>query len=91
MANLSRGTGLEPKAFESEFMKQIPMRRVAEAIEMARPVCEIAPNNDPTLKSRSPLISFGNRQKWEGSSFARNVTPGQSAYFDAQSKNYSDC
>ena len=38
MTNLSRGTGFTPKAFEKEFMKEIPMRRVAAAIEMARPV-----------------------------------------------------
>ena len=59
MANLSRGTGLEPKAFESEFMKQIPMRRVAEAIEMARPVVFMASDLASYLTGRSIIIDGG--------------------------------
>lgn len=59
MANLSRGTGLDARAFEAEFMKQIPMRRVAEAIEMARPVVFMASDLASYMTGRSIIVDGG--------------------------------
>jgi len=59
MANLSRGTGLSPKAFENEFMKEIPMRRVAAAIEMARPIIFMASDLASYMTGRSIIVDGG--------------------------------
>ncbi|MCX8230214.1 MAG: SDR family oxidoreductase [Alphaproteobacteria bacterium] len=59
MANLSRGTGLSPKAFEKEFMKEIPMRRVAAAIEMARPIIFMASDLASYMTGRSIIVDGG--------------------------------
>ena len=59
MTNLSRGTGFTPKAFEKEFMKEIPMRRVAAAIEMARPVIFMASDLASYMTGRSIIVDGG--------------------------------
>jgi NAD(P)-dependent dehydrogenase (short-subunit alcohol dehydrogenase family) len=59
MTNLSRGTGFTPRAFEKEFMKEIPMRRVAAAIEMARPVIFMASDLASYMTGRSIIVDGG--------------------------------
>ncbi|NQV82158.1 MAG: SDR family oxidoreductase [Alphaproteobacteria bacterium] len=59
MTSLSRGTGFTPKAFEKEFMKEIPMRRVAAAIEMARPVIFMASDLASYMTGRSIIVDGG--------------------------------
>lgn len=59
MANLSRRTGFSPRAYEKEFMKEIPMRRVAAAVEMARPVIFMASDLASYMTGRSIIVDGG--------------------------------
>ncbi|MSO64630.1 MAG: SDR family oxidoreductase [Alphaproteobacteria bacterium] len=59
MAGLSAGTGQSVKAFEREFMKQIPMRRIADAMEMARPIVFMCSDACSYMTGRSIIVDGG--------------------------------
>ena len=59
MSNLSQDTGLSSKELERAFMAQIPMGRVAEAIEMAKPVVFMASDLASYMTGRSIIIDGG--------------------------------
>lgn len=59
MANIARGTGRTPKQMERAFMAQIPMRRIASAEEMARPVIFMASDAASYMTGRSITVDGG--------------------------------
>ena len=59
MQNMSKGSGLKAEEFETEFMKQIPMGRIAEPLEMARPVIFMASMAASFMTGRSIIVDGG--------------------------------
>ncbi len=59
MEQMSKGTGIDAKSFEREFMKQIPMGRIAGAMEMARPVVFMASDVAGYMTGRSIIVDGG--------------------------------
>jgi NAD(P)-dependent dehydrogenase (short-subunit alcohol dehydrogenase family) len=59
MERLATGSGLTPDQFEVEFMKQIPMARIADAMEMARPVVFLASDAASYMTGRSIIVDGG--------------------------------
>ena len=59
MKRLSKGTGLDPQSYEAEFMKQIPIGRIADADEMAATTVFMASKVAAYMTGRSIVVDGG--------------------------------
>ena len=59
MEKLSRNSELDSEEFEKEFLKQIPMRRIAEPIEMAKTIIFLVSDASTFMTGRSVTVDGG--------------------------------